>query len=144
MIPILLSHSRSNILQSLPREQEYLPVLLLESLSMSPTLYNTDEDGFLYYSNLPMLTHSLLSCHLLTTAISYCHEHHTIKELGGMEVHFLKFSVSAFTFANWSAVETNCFISAIYRPWLVVYETRGAPDTAWLFDYLHGAEPLFS
>ena len=75
---------------------------------MSPTLCNIDEDGFLYYSNLLMLTHSRLSCHLLTIAISYFLVNITpYRNVGGMDVHFLKFLVSAFTFANWPAVETN-------------------------------------
>jgi len=101
MIPILLSHSPPNILQSFPYEQKYLPVLLLGSLLMSPTLCNIDEDGFLYYSNLLMPTHSPLSCHLLTIAISYFLVNITLyRNVGGMDVHFLKFLVSAFTFAN--------------------------------------------
>jgi hypothetical protein len=82
---------------------------------MSPTLYNIDEVGFLYYSNLPMLTHSLLSFHLLTIANSYFLMNITpYRNVGGMDVHILKFVVSAFMFANWSAVETNFFISTIY------------------------------
>jgi len=68
---------------------------------MSPTLYNIDEDGFLYYSKLPMLTHSLLSCHLLTNAISYYLMNITLhRNVGGMDVHFLNFLASTFTFAN--------------------------------------------
>ena len=47
-----------------------------------------------------------------------------------MDVHFLKFLVSAFTFANWSAEETNCFIYAIYSPMDCCVGDQGAPDTA--------------
>jgi len=77
---------------------------------MSQTLYNIDEDGFLCYTNLPMLNHSRLSCHLLNNAISYFLMNITpYTNVWGMDVHFLKFLVSASTFANWSAVETFLF-----------------------------------
>jgi len=98
---------------------------------MSPTLFNIDEDGFLYYSSLPVPTHSLLSCHLLTNAISYYPMNITLyRNVGGMDVHFLKFLVSAFTFANWSAEETNCIISAIYSPMACCVGDQEAPNTA--------------
>ena len=87
---------------------------------MSPALYNIDEYGFLYYSNLPMLNHSLLSFNLLTIVISYFLMNITpYRNVGGMDVHFLKFLVSAFTFANWPAVETNFFFPQFIHPWLV-------------------------
>jgi hypothetical protein len=36
-----------------------------------------------------------------------------------MHVHFLKFLVSAFTFANWSAAETNFLFTQFIRPWIL-------------------------
>ena len=103
---------------------------------MSRTLYNINEDSFLYYSNLHMLTHSLLSCHLLTTAISYFLMNITpYRIVGGMDIHFLKFLVPAFTFENWSAAQTNFFISTIYSLKACSVGVEGVPRNSlviWL------------